>query len=59
MIATDPTAVITIVKHGKGAMPAWSPKLSNADIAAVLTYIRAAWGNKAPAVTAAGVGTVK
>jgi mono/diheme cytochrome c family protein len=59
VIATDPTAVITIVKHGKGAMPAWSPKLSNGDIASVLTYIRSAWGNKAPAVTAAVVASVK
>ena len=30
-----------------GALPAWKGKLSNADIADVITYIRSAWGNKA------------
>ena len=32
-----------------GQMPAWKGQLSNTDIANVLTYIRSAWGNKAPA----------
>jgi mono/diheme cytochrome c family protein len=34
-----------------GAMPAWKGQLSNAEIAAVLTYVRSAWGNKAAIVT--------
>ena len=34
-----------------GAMPAWKGQLSNAEIAAVLSYIRSAWGNKASIVT--------
>jgi mono/diheme cytochrome c family protein len=33
--------------------------LSNADLAAVLTYIRTSWGNKAGAVTADDVKTVR
>ena len=33
------------------AMPAWADQLSDAEIAAVLTYVRASWGNAAPAVT--------
>jgi mono/diheme cytochrome c family protein len=36
-------------------MPAWKGQLSNAQIAAVVTYIRDAWGNKASAVTEAQV----
>ena len=40
-------------------MPAWQGTLSNADIAAVITYIRSSWGNKAAAVTEAQVAAVK
>ncbi len=32
------------------AMPPWRDTLSDADIAAVATYIRSTWGNKAPPV---------
>jgi len=35
-----------------GAMPAWADQLSDAEIAAVLTYVRSSWGNRAEAVTA-------
>ena len=34
-----------------GAMPAWADALSDAEIAAVLTYVRSSFGNAAPAVT--------
>jgi cbb3-type cytochrome c oxidase subunit III len=34
-----------------GKMPTWKGQMSNADIAAVATYVRSAWGNKAPGVT--------
>jgi mono/diheme cytochrome c family protein len=34
------------------AMPAWAYQLSDAEIAAVLTYVRTSFGNAAPAVTA-------
>ena len=33
-------------------MPAWADQLSDAEIAAVLTYVRSSFGNVAPAVTA-------
>jgi cytochrome c oxidase subunit 2 len=36
-----------IVMHGKGAMPAWAPVLSDTEIAAVITYTRNTWSNKA------------
>jgi mono/diheme cytochrome c family protein len=35
-----------------GSMPAYAAKLSDQEIADVATYIRNAWGNAAPAVTA-------
>jgi len=40
-------ANINIVLHGKGAMPAWQPVLSETEIAAVITYTRNHWSNKA------------
>ena len=40
----------------RGAAPAG---LSNAEIAAVLTYVRSSWGNKGSAVTEAQVAAVK
>jgi cbb3-type cytochrome c oxidase subunit III len=63
MVTGSPDKVIAAVKNGltgavtvngktySGAMPAWHGKLSNADMADVITYIRSSWGNKADAVT--------
>ena len=38
-----------------GQMPAWEKVLSDAEIAAAVTYIRSSWGNAAGAVDAAAV----
>jgi ubiquinol-cytochrome c reductase cytochrome b subunit len=49
---------VPIVVNGSkyaGVMPAWKGTLKDADIAAVLTYIRSSWGNSAPAITEAEV----
>ena len=40
-------------------MPGYAMKLSDADIAAVLTYIRSTWGNNASNVTEAQVTAAK
>jgi mono/diheme cytochrome c family protein len=45
-----------VMQAWRGAPPAL---LSNAEIAAVLTYVRSSWGNKASAVTEAQVAAVK
>ncbi len=70
VVTGDATKVAHIVKYGlsgnitvagkayNGMMPAWGQSLSNADIAAVLTFIRSSWGNKAGAVTEAQVAGV-
>lgn len=42
-----------------GAMPAWGHTLSDAEIAAVATYIRSSWGNQALPVTTATVAQVR
>ena len=41
------------------AMPSFAWKLSDDEVAAVLTYIRNSWGNVAPAVSAADVGKMR
>ena len=60
----EPERVVRVVLHGligsvtvkgqafNGAMPAWADQLSDAEIAAVLTYERSSFGNSAPAITA-------
>jgi mono/diheme cytochrome c family protein len=51
-----------IVVKGKkydGQMPAWQGTLTDPQIAAVISYVRASWGNKASAVTAAQVAAVR
>ena len=67
----DESRVIRILLHGltgevevqgqvySGAMPPWGPTLSDAEIAAVLTYIRSSWGNNAFPVTAATVAKAR
>ncbi len=67
----DPAKVIHTVKDGlsgpikvngqtyNGQMPAFKGQLKDAEIAAIITYERSAWGNKASAVTAAQVAKVK
>lgn len=50
----DPGPVIDTVLKGRqgkmGSMPSWQGTMSNQEIAAVITYIRQAWGNNAGAV---------
>ncbi len=71
VVTGDPTKVAHILLYGlkgsvdiegktyNGQMPAWKGQLTNADIAAVATYIRSSWGNSAPAITEAQVAAVK
>src|SRR5512140_2093002 len=40
-------------------MPAFHDKLSNDEIAAVITWVRSQWGNNAPAVAAAEVDSIR
>ena len=41
------------------AMPAFGWKLSDAEVAAVITYIRNSWGNAAPPVSADDVASAR
>jgi cytochrome c oxidase subunit 2 len=46
IVKGPPEGHIDIVLHGKNLMPAFGEQLSDADIAAVITYERNSWGNK-------------
>jgi cytochrome c oxidase subunit II len=47
MVTGPKAAQINIVMNGKGGMPPWKSVLSDTDIAAVITYTRNNWSNKA------------
>lgn len=67
VVTGDPGKVIKIIKGGlsgkvtvkgqdfNGQMPAWTGRLSAADIAAAISYVRTSWGNNASPVTEAQV----
>jgi mono/diheme cytochrome c family protein len=67
IVTGPPAKVIAVVSNGlngkvtvsgkdyNGAMPAWKGQLKNDEIAAVITYIRSAWGNKASAVKTSAI----
>lgn len=46
----DPVPIVQVVQDGRGSMPAFRSVLSSEEIAAVITYIRNAWGNEASVV---------
>ncbi|MEW7847495.1 cytochrome c [Massilia aurea] len=47
--------VAEVLLKGRGGMPDFSGSLDDADIAAVLTYARTSWGNKAPPIAGAEI----
>lgn len=66
-VTGDEETPVRVVLHGlqgrirvsgttySGLMPAFGSRLSDAEIAAILTHIRTSWGNEAPEVTASEV----
>jgi cytochrome c6 len=59
----DPKPVIATVLIGRkgslGQMPTWKDTLDDGQIAAVVTYIRQAWSNRAAPVTPAMVAATR
>ena len=67
----DEAKVVRILLHGvtgpievagetfNSMMPPWGATLKDADIAAVLTYVRSQWGNKGAPITAAKVASIR
>lgn len=62
-VTGPPAPVIATVLNGRkgplGQMPTWKEKLDDNQVAAVVTYIRRAWSNKAPGVTPAMVAALR
>ena len=59
-LVTGPLPVlVATVLNGRGGMPAFKSDLTDAQMAMVLTYIRASWGNRASAVTTAQVSQAR
>jgi mono/diheme cytochrome c family protein len=48
----DPEPLIKTVLFGQGSMPPFQDRLNPDDLAAVLSYIRNAWGNQALPISA-------
>lgn len=55
----DAKALSQTVLNGRGGMPAFNTALSDADMATLLTFIRASWGNKAAPVTPAQIAAAR
>jgi mono/diheme cytochrome c family protein len=47
----EPHRVVDVIVHGRGGMPGFADNLSREEIAAVVSYIRTAWGNNASIVS--------
>ena len=47
----DPKVVAATILNGRGGMPSFRSDLNDAEIATVLTFVRASWGNRAMPIT--------
>ena len=54
-----PQKVALTLLNGRGGMPSFRNDLSDAQIAAAISYIRSSWGNHAPPIDAAFVGRLR
>jgi mono/diheme cytochrome c family protein len=52
----DAAPMIDIVLQGRGSMPPFSEELTERQLAAVISYVRGAWGNDQSAVSPSQVG---
>lgn len=57
--ASDSKEMLGTICRGRNMMPGWRERLSPGEIAAVATFIRSAWGNKAGPVSEEDVASVK
>ncbi|MDE1145467.1 MAG: cytochrome c [Azospirillaceae bacterium] len=55
----DAEPMVRTVLQGRGGMPTFAAVLSEQQLADIISYVRQAWGNSAPAVDAAFVTQVK
>jgi mono/diheme cytochrome c family protein len=61
-VVGNPNNVIAVILYGRegaGTMPGWSLTLKDREVAAVATYIRQEWSNRATPVTPARVAEIR
>lgn len=70
-VTGDEGRIVRVILHGlsgeimvgdkkyNGAMPGWGTFMNDAEVAALVTYVRNAWGNEASEVSAAQVKAVR
>jgi len=51
--------VIGVVLNGRGGMPTFSKRLTDQELATILSYVRGAWGNHAANVSTGQVAAVR
>ena len=59
VVQGEPGDLVALLLKGRGGMPAFRTQLDDAQIAAVASYVRAAWGNAAGPVPASLVAEAR
>ena len=62
LVTGDPNGLLAVIlfgREGAGAMPGWKTMLTDQEVAAVATYIRQAWSNRADPITPAMVQEIR
>ena len=59
LVQDDPRRIAAVLLNGRGGMPAFKTQLTDEQIAAVASYVRGAWGNRAEPVPASLVAAAR
>lgn len=59
LVKGDKSVLASTVLIGRAGMPAFKDELGDAELAGILTYIRASWGNAASPVTPADIAAAR
>ena len=59
LVQGPPKVVVTTVLNGRAGMPAFKDDLADADLAAILTYVRSSWSNKAAGIKPTDVAAAR
>jgi len=59
LVLGDPEPLALVILDGRGGMPTFKSELNDEQLAAVASFIRSSWGNKAPAVVPGFVGELR
>lgn len=59
LVKGDKSVLASTVLTGRAGMPAFKDELGDAELAGILSYIRASWGNAASPVTQADIAAAR